>query len=148
MWLQLYQRIEPAIDQSDLRGYPYKVRVLDGLLWYLGQPTFDASREMKPEGNSTPEGLEPWSPDDCATEHESRQRHTDNTGWYKSLTKGNRWRNEDSSAGTKDEADLRKLFELDEKGLLGGGDYPTAEQLKAEDTEQESEVPKRRVDNT
>lgn len=42
-WLQVYATVKPAIDQANLNGYPYKVRVLDGLLWYLGRPTFDLS---------------------------------------------------------------------------------------------------------
>jgi hypothetical protein len=41
VWLQLYRKIEPVIDQADLKGFPYKIRVLDGLLWYLGKPEFD-----------------------------------------------------------------------------------------------------------
>jgi hypothetical protein len=41
VWLQLYRKIEPAIDRADLKGFPCKIRVLDGLLWYLGKPEFD-----------------------------------------------------------------------------------------------------------
>jgi len=40
-WLQLYHKIEPVIDQADIKGFPYKIRVLDGILWYMGKPTFD-----------------------------------------------------------------------------------------------------------
>jgi hypothetical protein len=43
VWLQLYDRIRPVIDQSDLQGYQYKMRVLDGFLWYLGKPEFDVA---------------------------------------------------------------------------------------------------------
>jgi len=40
LWLQVYKEIEPVIGQADLSDCPYKVRVLDRLLWYLGQPSF------------------------------------------------------------------------------------------------------------
>ncbi len=41
VWLQVYEKVRPVIDAADLRGYPYKVRVLDGVLWYLGEPHFE-----------------------------------------------------------------------------------------------------------
>jgi hypothetical protein len=41
VWFQVYGRIDAAIDASGLKDYPYKVRVLDRLLWHLGQPSFD-----------------------------------------------------------------------------------------------------------
>jgi hypothetical protein len=44
VWLQLYRRVEPVIDQADLKGFPYKIRVFDGLLWFLGKPEFDMRR--------------------------------------------------------------------------------------------------------
>ena len=63
VWLQLYQRVEPVINQFDyLKGYyPYKIRALDALLWYLGQPTFDRRkmmilREGEPVGLLRPDG--------------------------------------------------------------------------------------------
>jgi hypothetical protein len=40
VWLQLYWRIEAEIRREDLIDYPYKIRVLDRLLWYLGKPGF------------------------------------------------------------------------------------------------------------
>jgi hypothetical protein len=43
VWLQFYDRIRPVIEQSDLQGYQYKMRVLDGFLWYLGKPEFDVA---------------------------------------------------------------------------------------------------------
>jgi len=43
VWLQFYNRIRPIIDKSDLQGYQYKMRVLDGFLWYLGKPEFDVA---------------------------------------------------------------------------------------------------------
>jgi hypothetical protein len=44
VWLQLYQVIKPVIaeHEADLKGFPYKIRVLDGLLWYLGKDDFGA----------------------------------------------------------------------------------------------------------
>jgi len=41
VWFVVYERIGPAINASGLKDYPYKVRVLDKLLWHLGQPSFD-----------------------------------------------------------------------------------------------------------
>lgn len=41
VWFQLYNRVKPVIDQADLGEYPYKIRVLDGILWYLGKSSFD-----------------------------------------------------------------------------------------------------------
>ena len=35
--LQLYEKLKPVIQQADLEGYPYRIRVLDHLLWYLGR---------------------------------------------------------------------------------------------------------------
>lgn len=34
--------ILPVIEKSDLHGYQYKMRVLDGFLWRLGKPDFEA----------------------------------------------------------------------------------------------------------
>jgi len=42
VWFQVYGEIQSVIDEADLGGHPYRVRVLDKLLWYLGQPTFDS----------------------------------------------------------------------------------------------------------
>lgn len=36
VWLQLYEKLKPVIEQADLKGYPYRIRVLDKLLWHLG----------------------------------------------------------------------------------------------------------------
>jgi hypothetical protein len=41
-WFRVYDELKSVIDVANLSGYPYKVRVLDRLLWYLGQPNFDA----------------------------------------------------------------------------------------------------------
>ena len=43
VWLQVYDEVKPVIDVASLDGYAYKVRVLDRLLWYLGQTNFDSS---------------------------------------------------------------------------------------------------------
>jgi hypothetical protein len=40
LWIRLYREIEPVIDQADLTDCTYKVRVLDQLLWYLGDTGF------------------------------------------------------------------------------------------------------------
>jgi len=36
LWLQLYEKLKTVIQQADIEGYPYRIRVLDQLLWYLG----------------------------------------------------------------------------------------------------------------
>jgi len=43
VWLQFYDRIRPVIEKSDLHGYQYKMRVLDGFLWHLGKPDFEVA---------------------------------------------------------------------------------------------------------
>jgi hypothetical protein len=40
VWFQVYDEIEPVINREALFDCPHKVRVLDRLLWYLGQNTF------------------------------------------------------------------------------------------------------------
>jgi hypothetical protein len=40
VWLQVYNEVESVISPEDLSDCPYKVRVLDRLLWYLGQRSF------------------------------------------------------------------------------------------------------------
>ena len=40
VWSQVYSEIVSVIEEADLNGYPYKVRVLDRLLWDLGQPSY------------------------------------------------------------------------------------------------------------
>lgn len=37
VWLRAYEEIEPAIDEAGLPKCTRKVRVVDGVLWYLGQ---------------------------------------------------------------------------------------------------------------
>ncbi len=39
-WFHLYGEIRPLIEQVDRPDYPYGIRVLDSLLWYIGQPKF------------------------------------------------------------------------------------------------------------
>jgi hypothetical protein len=43
VWLQIYREIEPFINEHEayLKGFAYKIRLLDGILWYLGKPEFD-----------------------------------------------------------------------------------------------------------
>ncbi|HMH15679.1 MAG TPA: hypothetical protein VK578_21445 [Edaphobacter sp.] len=43
VWLQIYDRIRPVIEKSDLHGYQYQMRVLDGFLWHLGKPDFEVA---------------------------------------------------------------------------------------------------------
>jgi hypothetical protein len=43
VWFQVYGEVQSVIEEADLNGYPYKVRVLDRLLWHLGQPSFDTT---------------------------------------------------------------------------------------------------------
>jgi hypothetical protein len=40
LWIRVYREVEPVIDQADLTGCPQKVRVLDKMLWYLGDTSF------------------------------------------------------------------------------------------------------------
>jgi hypothetical protein len=40
VWFRVYNEVEPVISLADLSNCPYKVRVLDRLLWYLGQGSF------------------------------------------------------------------------------------------------------------
>lgn len=40
LWLKVYAELEPVISDADLSGCPYRVRLLDRLLWYLGQSSF------------------------------------------------------------------------------------------------------------
>jgi hypothetical protein len=47
LWLQAYSELEPIIDRADLSGCPYKVRVLDRVLWYLGKAEFYDEAEFR-----------------------------------------------------------------------------------------------------
>jgi hypothetical protein len=49
VWFRVYNEVEVLIDQADLSNCPYKVRVLDRLLWHLGQSTFYDAREVSGE---------------------------------------------------------------------------------------------------
>ena len=40
VWFRVYEEIEPVIDEADLSDCPHKVRVIDSMLWYLGQGGF------------------------------------------------------------------------------------------------------------
>ena len=44
VWFLVYDRVSLSIDAADLKNYPYKIRVLDRLLWHLGQPNYDTVR--------------------------------------------------------------------------------------------------------
>jgi hypothetical protein len=43
-WFALYRKLKPGIESASLEGYSYKVRVLDQLLWWLGQDSFETHR--------------------------------------------------------------------------------------------------------
>jgi hypothetical protein len=40
-WFALYGEIEPMLEPAKLKGYQYKIRVMDRFLWHLGQPHFN-----------------------------------------------------------------------------------------------------------
>jgi hypothetical protein len=40
LWIGIYDEVEPIIAGADLSGCPHKVRVLDRVLWYLGETRF------------------------------------------------------------------------------------------------------------
>jgi hypothetical protein len=40
VWLRVYSEVESIISEADLSDCTHKVRALDRLLWYLGQPGF------------------------------------------------------------------------------------------------------------
>lgn len=44
VWFQVYDEIKPILGQEKLSGFTYKVRVLDWLLWDLGQPSFETRK--------------------------------------------------------------------------------------------------------
>jgi hypothetical protein len=39
-WFALYYKVEPIIEQAHANGYPFRLRVLDRFLWYVGEPKF------------------------------------------------------------------------------------------------------------
>jgi hypothetical protein len=39
-WFSVYEECKEALDTTSMQ-YPFRVRLLDWLLWYLGQPNFD-----------------------------------------------------------------------------------------------------------
>jgi hypothetical protein len=47
LWSRVYDEVEPVIDQADRSTCPYKVRVLDSVLWYLGKNEFYNEAEFK-----------------------------------------------------------------------------------------------------
>jgi hypothetical protein len=40
VWLQVFRQVESIIQPADLSDCPYRIRVLDRILWYLGQDGF------------------------------------------------------------------------------------------------------------
>ena len=37
VWKQLYEKYLPTVSCLDAEGYPYPVRVFDGILWLIGK---------------------------------------------------------------------------------------------------------------
>jgi hypothetical protein len=48
MWFRVYNEIDSVIVQADLRDCPYRIRVLDRLLWYLGQDSYYGEKASFP----------------------------------------------------------------------------------------------------
>lgn len=44
IWLELYRRVEPLLEEADRRKYPYKVRAFDKILWIVGQPNYERAQ--------------------------------------------------------------------------------------------------------
>jgi len=40
VWTQFYEKYRDAISNSDIRGYPYRVRVFDRILWMIGKDQY------------------------------------------------------------------------------------------------------------
>ncbi|MGB6941051.1 MAG: hypothetical protein WBE37_01475 [Bryobacteraceae bacterium] len=40
LWLKVYKDLDPVMSAADLSGCPYRIRLLDRLLWRLGQSSF------------------------------------------------------------------------------------------------------------
>jgi hypothetical protein len=41
MWFKMYDRVLPIIEEADLQGYPYRVRIFDRILWIAGEPNYN-----------------------------------------------------------------------------------------------------------
>jgi|GEM_PF-1823045 hypothetical protein len=53
-WFYFYSQIESVITVDPVDSYPYKVRVFDRLLWWLGQPSFPTADEYHKFGIGSP----------------------------------------------------------------------------------------------
>jgi hypothetical protein len=42
-WQRIYERYRDAVEGIDARGYPYRVRIFDQVLWTLGEPGYGYS---------------------------------------------------------------------------------------------------------
>ncbi len=40
VWKALYQRYAAALDSLDMKNYPYRVRIFDRILWFIGEPKY------------------------------------------------------------------------------------------------------------
>lgn len=47
VWRSLYERYEQSIAAIDDRGYPYRVRIFDRILWLIGEPVYGLSDNSK-----------------------------------------------------------------------------------------------------
>jgi hypothetical protein len=48
IWLTLYDRHASSIAAIDNRGYPYRVRIFDRILWLIGEPVYGFSTVGRP----------------------------------------------------------------------------------------------------
>ena len=46
-WKFLYDRYAPAIEAIDNKGYPYRVRIFDRILWLIGQPAYGSGGTLQ-----------------------------------------------------------------------------------------------------
>lgn len=62
MWFKMYDEVLPIIEEADLQGYPYKVRIFDKILWIAGEPNYNrdsyniglATGDAKPKPSKNP----------------------------------------------------------------------------------------------
>jgi hypothetical protein len=46
-WKFLCDRYAPAIEAIDNKGYPYRVRIFDRILWFIGQPVYGSGGTLQ-----------------------------------------------------------------------------------------------------
>jgi hypothetical protein len=47
IWQTLYDRYAVSVAAIDNKGYPYRVRIFDRILWLIGEPTYGFSRPLR-----------------------------------------------------------------------------------------------------